>query len=102
MQRRKTSSRRSGGNCSNSGNRMVIVCIGANAAGSSATAAGAGGGGQNECLSFIHGSNLWAQREAIKTGLLNEAAAIFRSASRPCYPFSGDALRECSSVFGRQ
>ncbi len=37
----------------------------------------------------------------MKTGLLKEAASIFRSASRrperasrPCYPFSGHALRE--------
>src|SRR5712692_10643178 len=40
-----------------------------------------------------------ARPEAIRTGLLKEAASIFRSASRrperasrPCYPFSGHAL----------
>ena len=79
MQRRKTSSRRSCGNCSSSGNLIVIVCIRANAAGSlAATNDATGGGGQKGCLSVTGGANLRAQREAIKTDLLNEAAAIFR------------------------
>src|SRR6266704_6386151 len=41
--------------------------------------------------------------EPIKTGLLEDAASLFRSAGRPCYPFSGHALiraEACRSRFG--
>jgi len=44
------------------------------------------------CRPATHRTERGARPEAIKTGLLKEAASVFRSASCPCYPFSGHAL----------
>ena len=38
------------------------------------------------------GADCAAPHDPINKDLLEEAALIFRSASRPCYPFSGPAL----------